>query len=35
MFATSEPSYTCPDCGTVNVLGTALGHPTAVRVASR
>jgi len=35
MFATSEERYTCPDCGTVNVLGTALGHPTAVRIATR
>jgi phage FluMu protein Com len=33
-FASSEQNYNCPDCGTVNVLGTALGHPTAVRVAA-
>lgn len=34
-FASSEENYSCPDCGTVNVLGTALGHPAAVRIASQ
>lgn len=34
MFATTNDTYACPGCGTVNVIGTALGHPAAVRVAS-
>ena len=33
VFATTNDTHTCPGCGTVNVIGTALGHPAAVRVA--
>jgi len=32
-FATSDETYTCPKCGTVNVIGSALGHPAAIRIA--
>lgn len=33
-FATNDEKYACPTCGTVNVIGTALGHPAAVRIAT-
>ena len=35
VFATSDETYRCATCGTINVIGTALGHPTAVRVATQ
>ena len=33
VFATSEETYPCPTCNTVNVIGTALGHPASIHVA--
>jgi Zn finger protein HypA/HybF involved in hydrogenase expression len=32
-FATSDDAYTCAKCGAVNVIGSALGHPAAIRIA--